>query len=526
MFRGFVIGLMYSGLLAGALQAGVALNQNFDGLQVGPLPVMPAGKGSLSSIGGLWSSTFATSTNPSIAIQDPYQTFNLSVCLENNNIWALGQSNVAPIPSGTPFILSFSQFYKNLNNAAKEIGSSYLYADNSNVSATSTGIAIYNTTLYHLFIFNKEVGGWVDVGTTLADCNDKWVDYKIHVTTWNDGTGYGRYDLWLKKQGQPWLKVFTGNSFNTLGNGVNSVLLRPRGGTGVINNFDSISISTSPLDCQSVIIAGAGLGAADIDQNCKLDWDDFTLLATNWRKSTIYPQVQWDYKWDCDDLPEDHNATPGRKMYHYIKSGEVLPERSISNGIYTCSSSEPVGGGLSVSGYARTAKDLIDANRPLMVEARFKVDVVSGIRSSMNYFISQEDGSNDRAKKFVFEPDSEYANAQGWQTVRFVSYTTGEKLNRVECYSLDENGTWMLIGADAVEPSSNAYWDFVASGDLGTTCQGVFHQDYDYYTQQAEDINAFLEVVKVRRADINNDGVVDFEDLAVQVSVWLQDVNP
>lgn len=113
-----------------------------------------------------------------------------------------------------------------------------------------------------------------------------WTDFKIHVTSWDDGTGYGRYDIWVNS-GLGWSTVVKDNPFapSELHNSVNAMLFRPRSPVGMIDAYvDDISISSEPLDCQDTLIMGYGK-ASDINQDCYVDLVDLEIYVTEWLTS-------------------------------------------------------------------------------------------------------------------------------------------------------------------------------------------------------------------------------------------------
>ena len=256
-------------ILSGLASGSVALKQDFNEFTAGSLGT--AGQGDAAAVGGHWESTHET-TDPSIVDQ--------SVRLTEGEGRLLGYSNVSPVAQGDVFMVSFSIFFIDMGDD-EQIGSFYVYVDNAaNLSTSTIGIAMYTDTVGHLSVYDAESDAYRYVQNmskfSLYDSKDSWVDFKIVVTTWDDGSGYGRYDTYIN-QGDGWLQVDADNAFSSgdLHDGVNGILFRPR--TPAIGmpliHVDDVSIATEPVDCMDVGLLGYELNS-DIKFDCYVNSAD------------------------------------------------------------------------------------------------------------------------------------------------------------------------------------------------------------------------------------------------------------
>lgn len=277
----FLFIIIILSVIASGVSGTVALSQNFEGSGFSLGSLGTAGQGSAVNVGGLWQSTAAT-TDPSIVFQD-----SNSVRLTNGEGMAVGHSDIAPISQGNKFIVSFSVNLRGIDENV--MGSFYMYVDNfNNVSVDTKGIALYTetNTAGFLRIYDGKKSAWRVVrGVNLFQSRDSWVDFKLVITTWDDGTGYGLYDTYINV-GSGWKKVDSDNPFvsTQLHDGVNSMLLRPRSPVGeVLAYFDNIYISSTPIDCMDVKLLGYEFGG-DFNEDCDVDIDDLTTHVDDWLK--------------------------------------------------------------------------------------------------------------------------------------------------------------------------------------------------------------------------------------------------
>jgi len=506
--------LLTAVLLSGSAQAGVALNQDFNSMPIGPLTT--TGQGTTSNVGGWWRATSGTE-DPSIrALDDVNEPDNLSLRLSANNRMALGSSDIAPISSGTPFIVSFSVYFVDIGDVDEQMGSFYFYCDAlAALSPATTGIAMYNETLGNLLVIDGRAGTFRRLNVSLYDCKGKWVDFKIHVKSWNDGTGYGSYDLYVNKNHQGWILAGADTSFvsSALINGVNAVLFRPRNPSGILNYFDNVSISSVPLDCEDAVLLGTNL-AGDLNQDCTVDANDLELVAASWLDTTS-GDIAWSIHWDANELPEDYNNGSGNVfVYGLWPSPNPYVTRGVSAGIYSCTSD------LASSAFVNTKNSfpVLNCRERFLAEGRIRVTPNTGYAGIL---ARQRSYGN---VVFYLWPHM-YADAHGWSTFRFVTNVSDANLAGAELYFLNSTTTkWVRCYAVAVDTSNAALqaYDSLIVGDLGSSTAGTFEIDYLYITHDQASVSNFERAMTVQDADIYSDGIVNFRDLASLANSWLQ----
>jgi hypothetical protein len=280
-------------LSAYTVLGGVALNQNFEGFTTGSLNI--AGQGSLSNVGGLWSST-VNGGDPSVVVQATTANSSnkaLRFTDGTGNGTALGSSNVAPIAYGTPFILKFSVFFR--NEDVNGVGSVNIYCDNAADLPAAVGYApiwIQTDAEGTLYIYNGYNGSQKRIyDVNFGQCRNQWVDFKAVVTTWDDGTGQslGSMDTYVNF-GSGWQMVDQGTSVDTmygLHGGVNAVYIAPYHPLGSIqNSYDNIVITSTPLDCHDKLVLGGTFDPQDINKDCVVNIKDFAIFASEWMFSS------------------------------------------------------------------------------------------------------------------------------------------------------------------------------------------------------------------------------------------------
>ncbi|OHB54606.1 MAG: hypothetical protein A2Y12_09815 [Planctomycetes bacterium GWF2_42_9] len=553
------------GVMPGLVTAKIAMNSDFQSssFPIGQVPT--SGDGLLTDVNGLWQPVPSGSTgDPSIA-NDPVDANNKSLRISagTGNRSTIGTSNMAPINTNESFIASWSVFYRDVSGV---LGSSMVFVDNTSywydiLVSEFCGIGHYNTTLGSLnwqhgprtaveIAANPDVSPVYVEGTHyINDCIGKWADIKVYVKTWNDGSGIGYYDTWIRKHGTSngsdgkWLRGDIDLPFAS-GNvhDVNGFILKMRseGGNGVHNYFDNMRIATEAIDCQDKKILGQNF-SGDLNGDCKVDFNDIALLNVVWLGNSVSPAAPvWDVAhWDINNI-NDRPAN-GRPRFTYET---VSPQRTYNDGIlevYSPHSNDTCCGGSALAylnirdpNYVAGPPLKYDSNYfnvklPTLVQCRWRLSNTDSTNEAAFYLRERLYGNLIiRFWPHMFTPGNGYADTAGFITMSFVLSPAAGHLNSATMYFQNQiTGKWDEITTIYVDTSTAAShpYDQLMIGDVGGVTYGQYYYDYLYVSQNSVTIQNFLNSVAIQQRDLDRDGTISFKDFTVIASQWYQSAN-
>jgi len=513
--------------LPGLLSAKIAIKQDFQSFSVGQIPT--EGIGSLTDANGLWQpKSYASTGDPSIQVEpdDPNnKCLRISYGSGNKNTKAL--SNFAPISENEPFVLSWSQYFKQ-QAGVYDVGSTYIYADANAVLTPANppkGIYFTNYTQGGLFYWSGPLDREAQGNGSPADCNDKWVDFKLHVKTWDAGDGFGLFDVYWKRHGTKtssdiWNRIEYDWRFNSTGmhDGLNAMYFVPRKISGIVNYFDEVSIATEPVDCQSMIILGQNF-SGDMTGDCRVDYDDMYAMAVSWLDSSnTTDEPLWNIgKWDANEVPD--TTSLGIRRWHWTPPYAYTA--TAADGI--CHIEDVTDPTKAV--YIRTDFNF-NSKIPTLTETRFKM--VDNINYLAGIIVAdaQYGYCQFYLYPYYFRSTNPYADGNGFIRMRILTSVKNGHLNEAILYWQNENtNKWDKIVtapcATDVFAAAGQTVDVIGLGDFSGSWFGDYYYDYMYISQDSATVTNFIKSIDAQGKDINGNGRVDFIDFAEMASQWL-----
>ncbi|OHB56281.1 MAG: hypothetical protein A2Y12_02505 [Planctomycetes bacterium GWF2_42_9] len=562
MLKNVVWYILIVAVVPGLVIAKVSMKTDFQSSNFPIGQISAAGDGSVTDVNGLWTRYPTSGAGDPWITSDPIDSNNkcLRISYGSGQRDAVGRSNIAPIHTGEPFIASWSMY---LVGQSGQLGSEAIYADSMSKLSTLTsldlnycGIGFYNTTVGSLMWQNGPRSSAAGIPMAIAgtqlidDCNNKWIDIKVYVKTWNDGSGIGYYDTWIRKHGTnngsdgKWYRgdIDFPLASENQGDDVNGFLIIPRspsGGDGVMCYNDKMRIATEAIDCQDRIILGQNY-SGDLNSDCKVDINDMCLLAASWLgRSDTLTTPAWDIAhWDINDVTD--KAPKSRPM---LKWDGMSPQLTYSGGIlevYSPHSNDNP----SSSAYLRIQDPYYVAGPPEKYDPNyFNVKIPTLVQ--VRWKLSSDDPTyaailQVRERLYgtilmyfwphLFKPGTGYADPCGFITMSFVLSPLNGHLNNATMYFKNNStGKWDEI--TTVYTSTGFYTpstfpcDAFYLGDIGSGAYGDYYFDYMYVSQNSVTVQNFMNLTAIQKRDLGNDGIVGFSVFAIMASQWCQTAN-
>jgi len=263
------------------------IDQNFSTLPLGAIG--GSGVGDTTTVDGRWRDIGSAADFPAVVVSpnnDPNDFAPSSpnalkvvrwTSTEGTAVPSIGWTTFASVPQDVAFEF-IAYFYPVATGTGGEQGAVTMFLNNYNNVQTDLAIGYYVDKYNKLNVFNNSV--WFNTGKSIWA--GRWNAIKLSVTTWDNGTGVGLYDVYIS-YGAGWILAKNNIQFasSKLHDGVNSVYIVPQAPAGGYVYIGDIQLNATVNSCSDLIKLGLGL-SADFNSDCKIEFSDFTIFAQEW----------------------------------------------------------------------------------------------------------------------------------------------------------------------------------------------------------------------------------------------------